>query len=479
MRRIAAIDQGTSSTRGYVLEETGTGVVVCTREHRQIYPRSGWVEHDPDELLQHVTECIEAAGAVDAIGIDNQGESCLAWSAETGDAISPVLVWQDRRCEDAVARLKSDGAEELTLAKAGLPLDPYFSASKLAWILTNIPDAQALHARGKLRLGTTDAFFIERLTGNFATDITTASRTSLLDLKSGQWDPDLCDLFGVPIEALPEIKPTMGEFGTVHIGGRHTPLTASVVDQQAALYGHGCRNPGDAKITFGTGAFALALTGDTLVRNPQKGLLPTIAWQSGGAPAVYALDGGVYCAASALNWARSLGLFRDFADINTFDTAPAITRNLAFVPALTGLGCPYWDGSAAGLWIGMTLDTSATDLVQAILEGIALRAGQVIDTMQKEIAIGSGISIDGGMSANPWFCQFLADILEKTVTVQSCGELTALGTAMMAAGMTGAVDNNAIQHATYEPRARRDESKLLFSEAVSRCRNWRNQGSGP
>ena len=472
MKRFVAIDQGTSSTRGYVLDEAGSGGIVCSRKHRQIYPQTGWVEHDPDELLGNVRECIKAAGAVDAIGIDNQGESCLAWHADTGEAISPVLVWQDRRTEGAIARLKNQGAEELTLAKAGLPLDPYFSASKLAWILENIPKARVLLAKGKLRLGTTDAFFIDRLTGNFATDITTASRTSLLNLETGQWDSALCDLFGIPIETLPEIKPSMGDFGMVHIGGRDIRLTACVVDQQASLFGHGCRNTGDAKITFGTGAFALATTGSDIVRAPEKGLLPTVAWQQAGKPPVYALDGGVYCAASALNWARSLGLFSDFNEINVFDSPPAISRNLAFVPALTGLGCPYWDGSAAGLWIGMSLDTTAMDMVQSILEGVAFRASQVIDAMQDLTPIGQTISIDGGLSGNPWFCQFLADVLQKTVTVQTGGELTAFGTAMMAAGNFEVTETQTAQHVIYDPRANHSESKTLFSDAISRCRNW-------
>jgi glycerol kinase len=472
MKRFAAIDQGTTSTRGYVLNNAGTGGIVCTRKHRQIYPQSGWVEHDPEELLANLCACIEAAGDVAAIGIDNQGESCLAWHADTGKPISPVLVWQDRRTENMVARLKCDGAEELTLAKAGLPLDPYFSASKFAWILENIPEAGMLLAQGKLRLGTTDAFFIDRLTGNFFTDITTASRTSLLDLETGQWDPDLCALFGVPIETLPEIRPSGSDFGTLHVNGRHIELTACIVDQQASLYGHGCRKTGDAKITFGTGAFALATTGHTIVRAPEKGLLPTVAWQLAGQAPVYALDGGVYCAASALNWARSLGLFNDFSDINDFDSAPAITRKLAFVPALTGLGCPYWDGSAAGLWIGMSLDTTPMDMVQSIIEGVAFRASEVIDAMQELTPVGQSISIDGGLSANPWFCQFLADVLQKTVTVQTGGEITAFGTALMAAGDPGFTSEQDVPHRCFDPQTNHGEYKALFSKAVSRCRDW-------
>ena len=487
--RVIAIDQGTSSTRGFSLDASGTCMLAGTREHKQFYPRPGWVEHDPAELLRHITECMEAAIAyapepVTAIGIDNQGESCLAWDGETGEPVSPVIVWQDRRTESVIEQLKSDGIEDLVMAKAGLPLDPYFSASKLAWIFKTIPEAKRLLSAGRLRLGTTDAFFIDRLTGVFATDITTASRTSLLNLATGQWDEELCQLFGVPARALPQIRPTMGQFGIARIGDQAIPVTAGVVDQQASLYGHGCRQTGDAKITFGTGAFALALTGDKLRRAPEKGLLPTIAWQSANKPPVYALDGGVYCASSALNWAKSLGLFHSFDEINAFDTPPAIMRHLAFVPALTGLGCPYWDGSAAGLWIGISLDTTASDLVQSILEGVALRAAQVINAMETMVPIGHDISIDGGMSANPYFCQFLSNVVQKRITVQSMAELTGLGTAQMALAALGhggseerpAATDTATQSQTtnYEPTIDLGESKALFTEAVEHSRNWRS-----
>lgn len=468
--RVVAIDQGTTSTRAFVLDQTGVGNIVCTREHRQIHPKPGWVEHDPEELLRHISECLEAAGPVDAIGIDNQGESCLAWDGKTGEAISPVIVWQDRRTERTIGKLKTDGAEELTMVKAGLPLDSYFSASKLAWILDNIPAARDLLAKGRLRLGTTDAFFLDRLTGTYTTDVTTASRTSLFNLETLQWDPDLCDIFGIPIDALPEIRPTMGDFGAVG----NIPVTVSIVDQQASLYGHRCRQPGDIKITFGTGAFALAITGDSLLRTPGNGLLPTLAWQSMAEKPTYALDGGVYCAGSAINWAKALGLFTTFDEINAFAAPPAIGRNLAFVPALTGLGCPYWDGSAAGLWIGMSLDTSAKDMVQAILEGIAFRTAQVVDAMSEHVSIGKDISIDGGMSSNPYFCQFLSDVLQKQIVVQTMGELTALGTAVMAMGSNRVGDNETAQYRSYLPAASHEKGKARFAEAVSRSRNWQN-----
>lgn len=498
---IIAIDQGTTSTRSFILNEAGQGSVAYSKEHQQIYPQNGWVEHDPEELLKNIIDCIQAAikssknTTIDAIGIDNQGESCLAWHRDTGEPISPVIVWQDRRTEAVVSALKADNAESLTMQKAGLPLDPYFSATKLAWIINNIPQAKQLLAKGKLCLGTTDAFFNQRLTGKCFTDISTASRTSLLNLETGQWDEDLCKLFGVPLEALPEIKPTMGNLGVIRIADQEIPLTASVVDQQASLYGHGCRKQGDTKITFGTGAFALSVTGSQLLKSSKSGLLPTIAWWEENKQPIYALDGGVYCASSAINWAKSLGLFKAYNEISQFSKAPAITRKLAFVPALTGLGCPYWDGSAAGLWIGMRLDTSAPDMLQAILEGIALRAVEVITAMSEQSAMSekkamSGqtplkdeISIDGGMSANPYFCQFLADVMQKKIKVQEQAELTALGTALMAKEATAARGANAeshkvatpIQYQTYTPKNNYDGAIELFNEAVKRSQGWHQE----
>jgi len=478
--RIAAIDQGTTSTRCLVLEEDGSFHVVHSRTHRQIYPRQGWVEHDPLELLANVQACIDAAGPVDALGIDNQGESCLAWDGQTGAPVSAVIVWQDRRTQAAISRLQADGAQELTLRLAGLPLDPYFSAAKFAWMVENIPEAKALLAQGRLRLGTTDAFFIERLSGHFCTDITTASRTSLMNLRTGQWDEQLCALFGVPMEALPEIRPSAGDFGIARTENTSVPLRAGIVDQQASLHGHGCRKAGDAKITFGTGAFALAVSGETPLMAPRQGLLPTIAWQKGANPPVYALDGGVYSAASALNWARSLGLFDSFDEINSFDAEPAISRGLAFVPAFSGLGCPYWDGSAAGLWIGMSLDTTPADMVQSILEGIALRAAQVIAAMGACVDIRDTISIDGGVSANPYFCQFLADVLQKGVIVHETAEQTALGTALMAAEGAGLeVPGGAQDKArTFEPAKTPASFMHTYEEAIARSRNWRSHEQG-
>jgi glycerol kinase len=471
---ILAIDQGTTSTRALVIEDSGVLRIVKSIEHQQFYPKPGWVEHDPEELIQNIRVCIESCDELLAIGIDNQGESCLAWHSETKQAITPVIVWQDNRTQSSVDRLKSKNFHELVLEKAGLPLDPYFSAAKLAWIVENVPEAKELLRCKKLRLGTTDSFFLDRLADRFVTDISTASRTSLMNLRSGQWDEELCNLFGVPIEALPEIIPTTGNFGIIVSNGKAIPVTASVVDQQAALYGHGCKKTGDAKITFGTGAFALVVTGDTIYQSAEQGLLPTVAWQLEGQKTVYALDGGVFSAGSAINWAQSLGLFTSYNQIQQFTKSSAIERALVFIPALSGLGCPYWDRKAGGAWIGLSLDTQPMDLMQSILEGIAFRAAEVVATMNKFVSINDEISIDGGLSANPYFCQFLADVLNLQVVVRSSTELTAVGTALLAGGKQIAQNLKDSSIRRYLPETDRKEYLEKFKSAVNRSLSWRS-----
>ncbi len=469
---ILALDQGTTSTRALLLEESGLCRVVKALEHRQFYPQKGWVEQDPAELLSNLQTCIDSCHGVTAIGIDNQGESCLAWNGDTKKSITPVIVWQDNRTHSVIERLKSEGKESLVLERAGLPLDSYFSATKLAWILENIPEAKRLHTKGKLRLGTTDAFFLDNLTDQYVTDISTASRTSLMNLQTGQWDQELCDLFNVPIETLPAIVPTTGDLGALSSKGKTIPIRASVVDQQAALFGHGCKNPGEIKITFGTGAFALMITGNEPLQSTKEGLLPTVAWKHKGQKPVYALDGGVYSAGSAINWARTLGLFKTYDQINQFKNPSAIEMDLVFVPALSGLGCPYWDRTAGGVWIGLSLDTQPADLMQSILEGIAFRAAEVISAMNTLIPVSEEISIDGGLSTNRYFCQFLADVLNRQVLVPSTKELTAFGTAQLALNEQAEQISRTSTAQRFSPRTDKHQYLVKFKEAIRRSTNW-------
>lgn len=468
--RFVAIDQGTTSTRALVATTDGQAHIVCSLRHNQEFPHTGWVEHNGLELLENVKTCIAAAGPVDAIGIDNQGESCLGWDALTGEPVSPVIVWQDNRTMARIDSLRAEGAEPLTLGRAGLPLDAYFSAAKLAWILANVPAARAAHSAGRLRLGTTDAFFLDRLCGRFVTDPTTASRTSLLNLETCSWDEDLCRLFGVPIETLPEIVPTAATVLGYYTG---IPVTASVVDQQAALYGHGCRKASDAKITFGTGAFALTLTGSEIVRAPEIGLLPTIAWQTPH-ETVYAVDGGVYDAGSVVEWLKRLGMIASVDELVDFPQTSAIDRGLVFVPALSGLACPYWDRSAAGMWLGMSADTTPRDLCQAALEGVALCATEVIDAIQKRQGVSRVISVDGGLSRNVYFMQFLTDTLGRTIRVPNFHELSSFGCAALAAlALNVELVPPDLGVTTYLPQRNASEKRRTrFAEAIKRSRGW-------
>ncbi|MGA0561446.1 FGGY family carbohydrate kinase [Ancylobacter sp. VNQ12] len=420
--RVAAIDQGTTSTRCVVVDSGGEAKLVVSRTHAQRHPAPGWVEHDPEELLRNIRRVLAAAGPVDAIGIANQGESCLAWDALTGDPLSPVIVWQDARTADDLAALGPAG-EARSRAISGLPLDPYFSASKLAWLLRHVPAVAEAHRLGRLRLGTTDAYFLDRLCGTFRTDRATASRTGLLDLASGTWSRDLCALHGVPIDCLPEIAAVDAGFGAID----GTPVQVSIVDQQAALFGHGCRRPGDAKITFGTGAFLLAVTGHE--RPASAHLLPTIAWSRTKEETVFAIEGGVYDAGAALEWARRLGLYETTADLDGFSGPSALSRGLVFVPALSGLAAPYWDRRAAPLFIGMDAATGRVDLVRAVLEGIAMLTVGLIEAAAADIGPIERLSIDGGLSQSGYFARFLAAASGREICVPAFHEMTALGLA--------------------------------------------------
>ncbi len=461
--RVLALDQGTTSTRGIVLEADGALRPVHAVAHRQRRPAPGRVEHDPEALLANLRACLDAAGAVDAVGLANQGESCLAWDAATGEPITPVLVWLDDRAEPACARLRAAGAEPESRALSGLPLDPYFSASKLGWIMAEVPEARRLHAKGRLRLGTTDAFFLQRLTGRCVTDMATASRTGLMSLATGAWDERLCALHGVPADTLPPIAPSVGDFGAVSTPGGRAPLTASIVDQQAALWGHGKRGPGAVKITFGTGAFALAVAGSAPPTTDPAGPLPTVAWALPEGVR-YALEGGVWCAGAALDWAREAGLAADPA---TLDPAapPAAARGLLFVPALAGLGCPHWDRAARGAFFGLGLDTGSGDLTRAVLEGVAFRAAEVVDAFARVGRVEGAVAIDGGMAGSPAFHGFLADVLDRPVEVALQPELTAGGVASLAALGLGATLEPGRPSLRIEPRGGAARWRAVFAEA--------------
>jgi glycerol kinase len=466
---VGAIDQGTTSTRLLLADDAGPRIV-AVRRHATTYPQPGWVEQNPEELLANIRAVLAEAGRLDALGLANQGESCLAWDAATGRALSPVIVWQDSRTDAKLAALPADTRARIT-ALSGLPVDPYFSASKLAWIVENLPEVQVALARGTLRLGTTDAFFLDRLAGRFVTDRATASRTGLMNLATGQWDDELCAAFGVPRACLPEIRPNIGDFGNID----GVPVRAAIVDQQAALYGHGCRAPGEAKITFGTGAFALALAGSTPL-DPARlgGLLPTVAWDLGDGP-VYAVDGGVYDVGSAVDWALAAGIASSLDDFARFESASALSRGLVFVPAFSGLAAPEWDRNAAPLILGLAADMTRRDLCQALLEGIALSTEAVVSVMAGATELSGTLSIDGGVSASPYFAGFLASVLDRDPVVRGFAERTAWGVAQLVAHDLGETlrDPSQPDRLVRPSLPLTDADRARFATARNRAGHWR------
>lgn len=477
--RVAGIDQGTTSTKGLIVDGQ-TLTPLPAMPHEQRFPQPGWVEHDATELLSNVRTCIEAAAArgVRVIGLANQGETVLAWDRDSGQPLGPAIVWQDQRTSDAVGALAQAGKAEAIARISGLPLDCYFSASKLRWLLDHADRARELARRGRLGLGTSDSYFIERLTGRYATDPTTASRTSLMNLATCQWDPELCELFGVPIDALPEIADDAEPFGDIDTGDGTLTLAASAVDQVAALFGHGCRAARDGKVTIGTGAFALMVTGANRPAQLPPGSIPTAAWRTGNCR-TYAVDGGVYAAASAADWLARLGIAEPIDAIDP--KAPsAAGRGLMFVPALAGLAFPHWDRSAAGLFIGIDAATDRGDFARAVLEGVAFRVAELLDGLG--FSRDAAIPVDGGLARSRYFTQFLAAISGRTLRLRADAEITSLGIAQLAAAAAAGRDPDAVaafefdDETTVEPMLD-DQARLAlrarFADAVERSKGWR------
>ncbi len=425
---IGALDQGTSSTRALRLEPDGSLTVTHQMRHRISLPQPGWVEMDPLELRQNLLACAESLGPVAAIGLANQGESCLAWDAKTCAPLSPVLSWQDNRGIEILEEFRQGGAAAEVETLSHLPLDPYFSASKLAWLLRHVPAVQDAARAGRLRLGTTDAWFLHSLCGRCVTDRATASRTGLLDMARGEWDRQLCALYGIDVETLPQITASVGDFGSLG----EVPVTASIVDQQAALFGHGARSPGDMKFTFGTGGFALGLTKATAEEIRAAGLLPTIAWDLGDGPQ-HAFDGGVRDVGTVVDWLLTSGLAED---LETF-AHPAhrmAAQGLVCLPVFSGLGAPDWQADAQPLILGFTRDTTRQHLALAALEGVAFLAARVLkaaDPLLGETKVA--VPVDGGVSRSGHMMQALADYASRTIHRVSGHERTALGTAQLTA----------------------------------------------
>jgi glycerol kinase len=469
-RVILAIDQGTSSSRTVIYDHSFKVVASAQQELAQIYPQPGWVEHDPEAIWSSVTDVMHQAmrdaaveaGDVTAIGITNQRETTLIWDRDTGQCVHNAIVWQDRRTAAHCEQLKNDGAEATVIAKTGLRLDPYFSATKIAWILDNVTGVRERAQSGKLAFGTVDSFLLWRLTGGrtHATDATNASRTMLYNIHTQSWDDELLELFSVPRELLPDVRDCAAEFGvcTGEALGGDVPIHGIAGDQQAALLGQAGIAEGMTKSTYGTGCFVIANTGAQPLQSSNQ-LLTTIASRIDGKVS-YGLEGSVFVAGSAMQWLRD--------ELQIIDSAPeseeiaettGIVDDVHVVPAFAGLGAPYWDPLARGAILGLTRGSGRNQIVTATLQAIAYQTRDLIDAMSDDGILPSVIRVDGGMVANTWFLQFLSDVLgipiERPVDVES----TVLGAAYLAGLQSGVIDS--IDHI-----AGRWRSDVLFEPAM-------------
>ena len=434
---ILAIDQGTTSTRAMLFDADGNPRAAHAVELRQIYPANGWVEHDAEEIWQATLACCKAvagdAADIAAIGITNQRETSVVWERAGGAPIHNAIVWQDRRTADACRELKAKGLEPKVAAATGLLLDPYFSATKLAWILDHVPGARTRAARGELCFGTIDSWLVYKLTGGrvHATDVTNASRTMLLNLATLAWDDEMLALFDVPRAMLPDVRDSAGEFGETTMLGRRGPILGVAGDQQAAAFGQACFKPGDVKSTYGTGCFALVNTGDVVPRS-QNRLLATSAYRIGGDVA-YAVEGSIFIAGAVVQWLRdALGVIRSAGEIEALAKTAKPADGLYFVPAFTGLGAPYWDPDARGAILGLTRDVGAAEIARAGLDAVCFQTRDLLEAMARDGGAPKSLKVDGGMVRNDWFCQRVCDLTGLPVERPKVIETTALGAAYLA-----------------------------------------------
>lgn len=445
MSQILAIDQGTTSSRAIVFDGELRPKASAQREFTQHFPRSGWVEHDADEIWDSVlTTCREAldkGGEVAGIGITNQRETVVLWDRESGEPVHNAIVWQDRRTSEFCARLKADGHEPMVQEKTGLLLDPYFSGTKLAWLLDEVDGLRARAEAGKLAFGTVDSFLIWRLTGGkrHVTDATNAARTLLYNIRDGAWDDDILRLMNIPASLLPEVLDCGADFGETTILGAPIPILGVAGDQQAATVGQACFKPGMLKSTYGTGCFALLNTGDTLVAS-QNRMLSTIAYQFDGAP-TYALEGSIFIAGAVVQWLRDgLGIIKSASDSAGLAQTADPSQCLYLVPAFTGLGAPHWEPDARGALYGLTRNSGPAEIARAALESVGFQTRDLLEAMHADWPEAEGdttLRVDGGMTASDWTMQFLSDILGAPVDRPQVLETTALGVAWIAGNRAG------------------------------------------
>ena len=486
---VVAIDQGTTSSRAIVFGPDLAIVASAQQEFIQHYPQSGWVEHAPEDLWNTVLATLREAVAkaaitlsqIAAIGITNQRETTLVWDRATGEPVHRAIVWQDRRTAEICQRLKSEGMQAQVTAKTGLLLDPYFSGTKIAWILDHDPSLRKRAENGELLFGTVDTFLLWKLTGGrvHATDATNASRTLLLDIHTGQWDDELLRLFRVPRAMLPEVRDSSGDFGVTDASILGAPIRIGGIagDQQAATVGQGCFLPGMMKSTYGTGCFALLNTGETAVPS-KNALLTTIAYQLGG-KRTYAVEGAIFIAGAAVQWLRDgLGLIKSAAETGELAAAADPTQSVYLVPAFVGLGAPWWNADARGALIGLTRNTGPKEIARAALECVAFQSRDLLDAMRRDwegaghvASASSVLRVDGGMTASDWTMQALADILDAEVDRPRILETTALGAGYLA-GLHAGVYPEPAQFAKVWALDRRFEPKMTAAERQRKLTGW-------
>jgi len=501
-RVVLALDQGTSGTTALVVDSDGRVIARGYAELPQYYPQPGWVEHDPEEIWATVGQAATVALAearvraadIAAVGITNQRETTIVWDRTTGAPIHRAIVWQCRRTAPFCERLRADGLESLVRERTGLVLDAYFSGTKIRWLLDEVPGARKRAEAGELAFGTVDAWLLWKLTGGrvHATDVTNASRTLCLDLRTGDWDDEMLGIFGVPRPLLPAVRPSAGVFGETRGLGwlpDGVPIAGVAGDQQSALFGHACYVPGDAKNTYGTGCFLLLNTGHAPVAS-RHGLLTTIAWRLDGR-ITYALEGSVFIAGAAIQWLRDgLGVLRTAADSQRIAESVPDTGGVYLVPAFVGLGAPYWDMRARGTIVGLTRGTTAAHLTRAALEAIAYQSRDVLEAMTADAGIvARRLRVDGGASTNDFLCQFQADILDIPVIRPAVTETTGLGAAYLAgvgAGLWHSLDALAARASierTFEPAMNASTRARCYDgwrRAVERALQWEpSDPSGP
>ncbi len=450
MPHILAIDQGTTSSRAILFDAEMRVVAVAQEEFAQHFPASGWVEHDPSDLWSTVVATsravIEQAGIdarnIAAIGITNQRETTLVWDRATGAPLCNAIVWQDRRTAAMCEALKAAGHEPEITAKTGLLLDPYFSGTKLRWILDNVDGARTRAEAGELAFGTVDTFLIWRLTGGqvHTTDATNAARTMLYNIRDGQWDVEICGLLNIPMAMLPDVRDCAADFGVTRadLFGREIPITGVAGDQQAATLGQACFQPGMMKSTYGTGCFALLNTGDQMVQSHNR-LLTTIAYQLNGKP-TYALEGSIFIAGAVVQWLRDgLKIIRVAAETQTLAAAADPAQDVVVVPAFTGLGAPWWQPECRGAVFGLTRNSGPAELARAALESVGYQTRDLLEAMRADWPGGTDgvLRVDGGMAASDWAMQFLSDIIGAPVDRPRVTETTALGAAWLAGMQAG------------------------------------------